>query len=61
MTTRVVVIVGITGRIVGELSNFLLGGILFAMLGESRVGGLIEHEVLRLDQDQIAQKGREEK
>lgn len=31
------------------------------MLGESRVGGLVKHEVLSLDQDQIAQKGREEK
>ena len=31
------------------------------MFGESRVGGLVEHEVLCLDQNQIAQEWREEK
>jgi hypothetical protein len=56
-----VIIFIVTWVIFCQLSNLLLRGIFFAMLGEASVRRLVQHEVLRLNIDQVAQERREEK
>ena len=41
-------------------SDFSLSCVHFATLGEASIRGLVQHKVLRLDQNQVAKEGREE-
>ena len=50
----------ITWFIVCKLGEGLGTGVLLAMLTEPCVSGLVEHEVLRLDHDEVAKEGCEE-
>lgn len=56
-----IVVFVVAGVVVGQLCNLLLGCILLDVLCKTLVRCLIHYKVLRLDVDQVAQEGREEK